>query len=392
MKVRDFPLMTATAATLFLGFNAHAFAEVDAQAVFDGLKRQLGAQGLEVSAVSVTAEGSNNVVISGISVGVPGEDDVFKFEGLLLEDVMEADNGAYVIGRMSAPAATMTEDGITVEFEGATVEGFYVAGPEETDPIVAAGLYRVLEIGEVEVSAAGSTMFKLDGVVSKMSAYEPGGTMEFDAEVEGFSIDFTKVPEPDVQKTMGELGYDQMSGRMTMTGSWDTSSGDMTADQVYEVDDAATLNIGLSIGGYTPELVAALQKMQADMQDQGDEAMGLAMMGLMQQLEIGGLSIEIVDRSATGRILDFVAKEQGTNREGIVAQAKGILPFALAQLQNPEFAAKVSAAVGSYLDNPGSLQIVSAPASPVPVAQIMAAGMSAPHTLIDVLAVDVAAE
>jgi hypothetical protein len=98
-----------------------------------------------------------------------------------------------------------------------------------------------------------------------------------------------------------------------------------------------------------------------------------------------------VDDSATGKVLDFVAKQQGTNRESIIAQAKGTLPFALAQLQNPAFAASVSAAVGAYLDNPQSLKIAAMPANPVPVAQIMGAAMAAPQSIIGVLGLAITA-
>jgi hypothetical protein len=115
------------------------------------------------------------------------------------------------------------------------------------------------------------------------------------------------------------------------------------------------------------------------------------MLGLMQQLEIGNISVELVDDSGTNKLLDFAATKQGTNREGVIAMVKGTLPVALAQLQNPEFAAKVSAAVSAFLDNPGSLKIVAAPSAPVPVAQIMGAAMSAPQSVIGVLGINVTA-
>jgi hypothetical protein len=224
-----------------------------------------------------------------------------------------------------------------------------------------------------------------------MSPYEPGATLEMEGTVKDFFIDFTKMPEPQAQATMAEIGYSQMSGRVTGTGTWNTDSGDLSFAEQFTLDDAAELNIDFSIGGYTPQLIAALQEMQKNMENQSDEAMGFAMLGLMQQLEIDKISIELVDDSATNRLLDYAAKKQGTNREGVIAQAKGTLPFALAQLQNPEFAAKVSAAVGAFLDNPGSLRIVAAPPAPVPVAQVMASAMSAPQAVIGVLGLDVTA-
>ena len=57
----------------------------------------------------------------------------------------------------------------------------------------------------------------------------------------------------------------------------------------------------------------------------------------------------------------------------------------------PRNCSKVSAAVSAYLDNPGSLKIVAAPPSPVPVAQIMGAAMSAPQSVIGVLGINVTA-
>lgn len=391
MTFRSRALQATSAIAIVFAFGATAHAEINAQAVFDALAKQASAQGLELTANSVTLDGSDDIVVSGLKVSVPGEEDGFEIENILLEDVSEAANGAYVIGRIAAPSFSDTQNGMTIDFEGGSIEGFYVAGPEETDPIASVGIYRALNVGALQVSQSGKMLFSLDGITAEISPYEPGTTLEFDAEVKDFVIDFANMPDARVRQTMADVGYEQMRGRMTADGTWDTASGKLETSQSYTLDDAAVVNFDFAIGGYTAELLAALQKMQAQMKDQADEAMGFAMMGLMQQLEIANIEIEIVDESATGRVLDYVAKQQGTNRESLVAQAKGILPFALAQLQNPAFAAKATAAVGAYLDNPQSLKIVAAPVSPVPVAQIMAAAMSAPQSIVDVLAVDVSA-
>ncbi|MCK5746415.1 MAG: hypothetical protein KAH44_09370, partial [Oricola sp.] len=265
------------------------------------------------------------------------------------------------------------------------------AGPDETDPIAKGGVYRNIEIGGVTVGKGGTPAFQLEGVSVAMSPYEVGGTMDYDVKVKDFTIDFTQVDDPKAKATMGELGYETLTGRVNATGRWDAGSGDASMSQAIILDDAATFNIDLAVGGYTPELIAALQEMNKQMQDQSDQAKGLAMMGLMQQLQIGNISIELVDDSATGKVLDFVAKQQGSTREGVVAMAKGTLPFALAQLQNPEFAASVTAAVSAYLDNPGSLKIAALPAAPVPVAQVVGAAMAAPQSIIGVLNIKVTA-
>jgi hypothetical protein len=210
---------------LLISLSFGALADVSAEAVFDGLKRQLSLQGVEMSAESTDMRG-NDVVLSGVAITVPnGEKDV-RLEQVLLEDVEEAGNGAFVIGRMAVPAFSNEQDGYTFAMEGASVEGYYVAGPDETDPIVKGGVYRQIEIGGVAVARGSNPVFQLEGVTATMSPYEVGGTMDYDVKVKDFTIDFTQVDDPKTSAVMNELGYDTLSGRVDATGRWDSSSGD----------------------------------------------------------------------------------------------------------------------------------------------------------------------
>jgi len=384
-------LISSTAASaLLFSLAAGAHAEVSADAVIDGLKRQLSLQGMELTAESAEMRG-NNVVLSGVTVSPTAADDKFTIDEILLEGVEEAGNGAFTVSRAGMPAFSNVKDGYTVAFEGAVLEGCYIAGPEETDPIAKGGFCRNYEVGGLTIAKSSTPVFELEGISIAMSPYEPGGTMDYDVKVKDFTIDFAQVEDPKAKATMGELGYETLTGRVNVTGQWNAGSGDASMSQAIILDDAATLNIDLAVGGYTPELIAAMQEMNKQMQEQSDQAKGLAMMGLMQQLQIANISIELVDDSATGKILDFVAKQQGSTRAGVVAMAKGTLPFALAQLQNPEFAAAASAAVGAFLDSPGSLKIAAMPAAPVPVAQVVGAAMAAPQSIIGVLNIKVTA-
>ncbi|MEP2435261.1 MAG: hypothetical protein ABJH93_00005, partial [Roseibium sp.] len=72
-------------------------------------------------------------------------------------------------------------------------------------------------------------------------------------------------------------------------------------------------------------------------------------------------------------------------------QLEGGLPMMLSMHQNPEFQTKVSAALGSFLKRPESLKVTASPSAPVPVAQLMGTVMMAPHTLPQVLGIDIAA-
>ncbi len=95
--------------------------------------------------------------------------------------------------------------------------------------------------------------------------------------------------------------------------------------------------------------------------------------------------------SLTGKVLDYVARQQGMKAKDIANQAKAIVPFGMAQLNNPELTKQVTAAVSTYLDNPKSIEIAARPASPVPFALIMAGAMSNPQDLTKTLGVGVKA-
>ena len=116
------------------------------------------------------------------------------------------------------------------------------------------------------------------------------------------------------------------------------------------------------------------------------------MLGLMQQLTFHGATIRFDDDSLTGKVLDYVARQQGAKPADIVNQAKAMLPFADGAAQQSRAASKqVTEAVGTYLDEPKSLEIRAAPASPLPFAVIAAGAMAAPKDLPKTLGVTVTA-
>ncbi len=115
------------------------------------------------------------------------------------------------------------------------------------------------------------------------------------------------------------------------------------------------------------------------------------MLGLAQQLSFNRAEIAFDDDSLTGKVLEYVAEQQNMSTSDVANQAKAILPFALAQLGDPDLTAKITQAVSTFLDDPQSLRITAAPPAPVPFALIAAGAMSAPKELTKTLGVTVTA-
>jgi hypothetical protein len=381
-------LLSATAFTLFLSFPAAA--EVDAKAVVDAVIAQMDRQNFKLTVGSATADG-DNVIAKDIAIGFPGAEP-FKIAEITLEEVTAEDDGSFTIGTLAAPATTIDKDGVKVEFGGASINGYTIPAVGETDPIALLGLYESMNVDPIKVSSKGAEVFRMDGASATMSAYEDGQPLTFDAAFKGLWGDLSKIEDPKAQEAFTAFGYKELTGSISMKGSWNPSDGKMTLTEgLYNIDNVGKLNILFDISGYTPELVKGLQEMTKSMEGQDESAKGLAMLGLLQQLNFISMTVRFDDSSITGKALDYAAKQAGQEKAAIIAQTKGVLPFALAQLKDPDFAAKVTEAASAFLDNPKSLEIKAMPAAPVPFAVLAATGSTTPEALIKQLNVTVTA-
>ena len=390
MSARTFGAGLISAAAITLSLSFPAAAEVDAKAVIDAVTAQLDRQNFKLTVGSATADG-DNVVVKDISVGFP-DAEPFKLAEVVLEDVTAEDDGSFTIGTITAPATTIDKDGVKLEFGGASIDGYTIPAVDETDPIALLGLYESMSVDAIRVSNKGAEVFRMDGATATMSGYEEGKPLEFDAAVKGLWGDLSKIEDPKAQEAFTAFGYKEVTGSVSMKGSWNPSDGHMVVTEgLYNIDNVGKLNVLMDLSGYTPALIKGMQEMTKSMEGQDESAKGLAMLGLLQQLNFVSMSIRFDDASITGKALDYAAKQAGQDRAAIINQTKGVLPFALAQLKDPDFAQKVTEAASAYLDNPKSLEIRAAPSAPVPFAVLAATGSTAPEALIKQLNVTVTA-
>ncbi len=370
-----------------------AFAQ-DATAVAERLKAVMANQGITIAWTGVTG-GGDTVILQGVTASMDGAEGSAAVGDLTLSEITEADGG-YRIGLIAFPNYSVTEDGATLDATGISITGLKLPAEGSADPLSTLMLYEEADVGNVSVTEGGTKMFAIDNIHFEITAPADGNPMAFSGSAEKFTADLTKVADPESKKFIDAAGYQQMSGNFELEGSWQPTDGRMALTQYdMTVDNAGTLGFTFDLGGYTPEFIKQLQEMQKNLANNpgGDNsAAGLAILGLMQQLTFHATAIRFDDDSLTGKVLEYVAAQQGMKASDVANQAKAVVPFMLAQLNNPDFTAQVTAAVTKYLDDPQSIEIAAKPASPVPFAVIMAGAMSgAPQDLIKTLSVSVTA-
>ncbi|MGR6466074.1 hypothetical protein [Rhizobium sp. PAMB 3182] len=388
------------AGVAFAAMSSSAFA-LDGEKLFEHLSKSYEGQGgMTLKAQDVSTNGSN-VTLSGVSIGVPGEDKEIPLGKVELSDVEETGDGGYTIGKATFDNVDFSDAGSAFKARDIVVSDITVPAEIKPNPTSLSDmlLYRNIHVGPISAEDKGTKVFAMDGLDMNLGVDGDNSTLTFDYTGSGVFIDMSSVKDmdPKTREKMQALDLMQISGTFSGNGNWNSSSGMLDMQSMaYDFDKVGKLDIGLSISGYTLEFVRALQEATKAAQASGNtpeaqQASGMAMLGLMQQLSFVGATIRFEDHSITERALDVAGKDQGMSGEQMAQMLKAMVPIGMAQLQIPELQNMVSQAVNTYLDNPENITVSAKPADAVPFPMIMGAAMGAPKTLPQVLGVTVTA-
>lgn len=372
---------------------AGAFAQ-DANAVADRFKQLMTQQGMELSWSAVNGDASA-FSLEGVKLTVTGNPTPMELGKVSFAGVSE-DNGGYHIETVSTDPYSTTREGMTVEMSPFKFTGVKLPPAGATGPLANVMFYEGAELANFSVKVGAKTAFSMENLTAEITEPADGKPMGFTGAAEKFTADLTLVEDPQSKAAIEALGYQNISGDIEMAGTWQPTDGRMGFTQYdITVNDAGTFGMTFDLGGYTLDFIKALQDVQKKTAEQpqgaDNSAQNLAMLGLMQQLTFHTASLRWDDDSLTNKVVDYVAKMQNMKPDDIKNQAKAIVPFLTAQLNNPELSSAITAAVTKYLDDPKSLEVSAEPSAPVPFAQIMAAGMANPVDLTKSLGVTVSA-
>ncbi|MCU0831112.1 MAG: hypothetical protein MUC58_06300 [Rhizobiaceae bacterium] len=379
----------ALSASLFALAASPAFA-LDAKAFADRMVELYANQGGVMSYGSAEASGAD-ITVKGFAI------DMAETEPLALGDVVFSnvteENGTWRADTVTFADVNTTSEGATIMLTGLSMSGLVLP----SDPATPFILYDRAEMKDLAVKVGGADVFTARNYVVEVQAPDPAAKVAFTSAAESLAFTVPATDPKSVERVTALFGSPTVAGRMVMNGSWEAGNGRILLDEFsLAVPSAGKLSFAFGLDGYTMQFMKTLSDVSkaaaAGGNDQNAQAaQGMAMLGLMQQLAFVSTTIRYEDEGLASKVLDEMAKERGMDRASMVMQTKAIVPFGLAQLQKPEFAASVTKAVSDFLDNPKNFTIKAAPDAPVPGALLMATGMSAPQDLVDQLKVTVTA-
>ncbi|MGN6549405.1 MAG: hypothetical protein ACTHJ3_05890 [Pararhizobium sp.] len=370
-----------------------AFA-LDGNRFLDTLNKAYAGSGARIVSPKIDVNG-DTIVLHDATVEVPGEP---KMPGtdLTFSGVAETPGGGYTARALTIPDIDYHRDGSsisikTIEADGITIE------PASGTAGSALFLYDSAHTGPVSIANKDGEIAAAAGVTSTVDALPDGKGYRTSLTVDGLTLHLDRMKDARFRKAVEAMGYQTVTGTLGIKGMWETGDGRIEVSQfALDLNDVGRLGLTLDLKGYTPAFVQSLRELQAKAaanpeDKQTQQALGIGLLGLMQQLSFGGASIRFDDHSLTHKVLDYVAKQQGVTDAQVAMAAKAMLPLALAKLRNQEFEQQISDAVGAFLDQPKSIEIKAAPEKPVPFPMILGAAMAAPQTLPDVLSATVTA-
>ncbi|KKX34341.1 hypothetical protein [Rhizobium sp. LC145] len=385
-------LLLAGAALSILSGPAFA---LDGNDLLTKLNAALMQQGGLVTAQSVDVEGST-VTLAGAAFKPTSSAESLPLGDITLEGVQEA-NGGYHVEKASFPNINITQDKTTVTAADISMSGVSIPAETTGDTLDTILFYEEAHVGPMNVSVDGKSVFSVDETNFTATTTEDKSSMNFSGAMTGVKADLSTYPDPKAQEAITELGLTTLDGRVDLAGSWELASGKIDLTRyALDFNNIGKLDFLFSLSGYTLQFLKSVQETTAAMEanpnkEEAQQAANLAMLGLMQQLTFNSAEIRFEDAGITGRALDFTGKKQGVSGQQMAQIVKGMAPLMLAQLNVPELQNMVSAAINTYIDNPGNLTISARPEKPVPVPMIMGAAMGAPNTLPQVLGVTVTA-
>lgn len=351
--------------------------------------------GAGLAAESVAVDGSDVTLANARFTANDGKQSLplgtIKFEGV------EENDGGYTVETVSFDNVNAASEGMNLTASDISVSGLSVPSDPNADSIDAILLYDEAHVGRIAATIDGKPAFSVDEINLSTEVADDSSSIGFDLAANGVKSDLNIVEDPKARDAIQQLGLTSIDGKITMQGSWTLADGTIDIDEyAFDFANVGRFNIAFSLAGYTLDFAKSLNETLKAMEanpnkEEAQQAASLAMLGLMQRLTFNSAQIRFEDAGITKRALDYSGKSQGTTGEQMAQMLKGMTPLVLAQYHVPELQNMLSAAVNTFLDNPGSFTISAQPENAVPFPMIMGAAMGAPNTLPQVLGVKVTA-
>lgn len=409
MKSFKMTRLALLASATSLALLQPAFA-LDAQAFVDRIQAVWGPLGYQFTFTNPQLDGDTITVDAKVGLKeMEGMGGSASFDtNLTFSGVAELPDGGYTAQTVAMPDV---EADIEADVPGhisladITLTDFYLPGGDKITPVQMLQLVGSLSTGALTVTRADAEVISIESMESASTFSPEQGSaaltdLSSTLSINGIAADLSTVKDEDAQAgaVIEGLGLTAVNGDINASFDWGMTDGHLVVDQfLFDFADIGAIDMSFDVLGLTPALLEKLAASNATIEAAGDpeskEAQAAQMMmgmDLLQGLSISGASVRYDDASMAGKALEFFAKAQGIDKAQLVEGLKAMAPQMIAGLGIPALVDLVAPPVSTFLDDPQSIEVKLAPASPTSLLVLMAAA-SNPASLITALGATVTA-
>lgn len=377
-------------------FSTAAFA-FDAAEYVAKIQNMASARGVALRFSSMESVGDAGFILNDVTIQGPTGNPPAKIDRLRMEGIAELDGNSFAADIItfegfSLVSSTADNKEIIITIAQGGGKNVYFADPADANAPLTKYPNSTYGMKDLIVSVGGKNLTTIKSFFSDMNFDKDLKKLSFEAGVNGIDINLELGDDAQFTARRKALGYDHIALSVEMAGSWDMNTGKMViTNYSFDAEEAGRLSMAFAFSGYTEALALRFRTLSAELQSITDpkeqQKRSIAMLGMLSQLSLDSLSLSYKDASLVDRILELQSKQMGMPKSDLVKMLPTMLPMFAAPLQNPEFIGALAGNVAKFLNRPGDISISANPSRSIPFTEIMIAGSTQPHTLIDLLGV-----
>ena len=296
----------------------------------------------------------------------------------------------FTLGNLQVTGTKVDVNGVVTTLADLSLKDVKFPASANADPLDFVRTYTAFTAGPLEVKRGDTRLFAIDAMKADIADRE--GKIEQSSSVEGIVLALGELVAPQQKAVIEQLGYGTLSGRSTAAASYDPTTGRAATDDfTVTFDDVGALKLGLAITGYTPEIARKLNELQVQQAQSGGQPNPMAFMDLLKDVKVESFELSFTDDSVTRKMLELAAQRQpGQSADQLASGVPMLIAIGMGGLGTPQLTQEVAGAVGSFLQNPGTLAVRVEPMQPAPVSEIIGLAQQ-PQQLVDRLGVKVEA-
>ncbi len=400
MRKKTFVAAAALCAIVAAG-PIHAAEPLKPDTVFSRIMGLWQKHDLDAPFQSAEPLGDDGIVFRGIDIK-DGSGFSLKTDTVAIAGLAPLGSDGFLAGRLKiGPVAIDIDAGegkaFAVRIEPSGGSGLYLAPTGSDELHVSKTLPTAFKLGRLTATLDGREFLALAGFETTAWFDESGELLTMKSSIPELSITMDNAPA-EVRGRMALLGLTNIAMAFRSSGSWNIATGRMTIDEhAIELKDAGTLTLSMELAGYTMDVYRRIREASQMAEKAGPgngEAQLQAMARMMKavgDIKLASAKLRFRDGALTRRLLAVQAEAMGATPQELAKSAPAMLDQPLARLSDPQLTGIIKSALAQFLADPGELTLDFAPASPVPVTEIVEAALNAPEKLRPMLGLNLTA-